>query len=88
MMIPPPIEPIKIKIVRSTFLGENEDSDREFFEYLEFVGISFEIQDQEDIEWPLVEYEGTPYDLKQMLSSRFGMDSEEISQEYPQLFLP
>ena len=88
MMIPPPVEPLKIKIVRSTFLGESEDSDKEFIEYLEFMGISYELKDEEDIEWPLVEYEGTPYDLKIMLSTRFGMDSSEISQEYPQLFLP
>lgn len=87
MMIPPPVEPIKVKIVRSTFLRENEDSDKEFFEYLEFMGIDYEIkEDDNDIEWPLVEYEGTPYDLKAMLSSRFGMEGSEIKGEYPQLF--
>ena len=85
-MIPPPLEPIKIKIVRSTFLGENEQSDKEFFEYLEFTGITHSIIEAgEDIEWPLVEYEGTPYDLKSMLSSRFGMDMDSIREEYPQL---
>lgn len=87
-MIPPPVEPIKVKIVRSTVLKENEESDKEFFEYLEFMGIGHEVIEGEDIEWPLVEYEGTPYDLKQMLSSRFGMEGSEIKEEYPQLFLP
>ena len=87
MMIPPPSEPIKIKIVRSTFLGENENLDKEFFEYLEFMGISHSVAGpEEDIEWPLVEYEGTPHDLKTMLSSRFGMDLESMKEEYPELF--
>jgi hypothetical protein len=48
--------------------------------------ITFEVKENEDIEWPLVEYEGSPNDLRSMLSSRFGMGDSEIQEEYPQLF--
>jgi hypothetical protein len=83
-MIPPPIEPKKAKISRLTFMGVDPDMDKEFQDFLEFMGISYSIK--EEGEWPLVEYEGIPYDIKGMLISRFGMTEGEIEEEYPQLF--
>lgn len=83
-MIPPPIEPKREKISKLTFMGRDPEMDQEFKGFLEFMDISFSIK--EEGEWPLVEYEGNPYDLKGMLTSRFGMDESEIQEEYPQLF--
>jgi hypothetical protein len=83
-MIPPPKEPKREKIERLTFMGVDPEMDKEFQEFLEFMEISYSIK--EEGEWPLVEYEGNPYDIKGMLVSRFGMTEGEISEEYPQLF--
>ena len=44
------------------------------------------VREEEEGEWPVVEYEGNPYDISTMLASRFGMDESEIKEEYPQLF--
>ena len=85
-MIPPPREPKKEKIVRETFFGADPQIDKEFEEFLSFMEITFEVKESEDIQWPLVEYEGNSNDLKSMLSSRFGMSDSEIEGEYPQLF--
>lgn len=85
-MIPPPIEPKKVKISRPTFIGVDPDIDKEFKEFLDFMVISFEIKEEEEGEWPVVEYEGNPYDISNMLASRFGMSDTEIKEEYPQLF--
>jgi len=85
-MIPPPREPVRVKIMRPTFLRIDPEMDKEFEEFLSFMGITFEVKENEDIEWPLVEYEGNPNDLRSMLSSRFGMGDSEIQEEYPQLF--
>lgn len=85
-MIPSPKDPIKVKIVRPTFLRVDPEIDKEFEEFLSFMEISFSVTEEEDIEWPLVEYEGNPQGLISMLSSRFGMGDDEIKSEYPQLF--
>jgi hypothetical protein len=85
MLIPPPKDPKKIKITRETFFGENPDIDKEFKEFLEFLEIEMRIVESEG-EWPLVEYEGNPYDIKIVLLSRFGMGEGDIKGEYPQLF--
>ena len=85
-MIPPPRDPKKEKISRATFMGVDPQMDKEFKEFLEFMVISFEVGEEGEGEWPLVEYEGNPNDLKSMLSSRFGMSDSEIQEEYPQLF--
>jgi hypothetical protein len=83
-MIPPPKEPKREKIERLTFMGVDPDMDKEFQDFLEYMGISYSIK--EEGEWPLIEYEGHPYDIKGMLVSRFGMTQKEIGEEYPQLF--
>ena len=85
-MIPSPKEPTRIKIERPTFLGVDPKLDDEFKEFLTFMEISFVVKDSEDVEWPLVEYEGISQDIISMLDSRFGMSKEEIISEYPQLF--
>ncbi len=85
-MIPPPREPIRVKIERLTFLKIDPETDKEFEEFLSFMEISFVVKENEGIEWPLVEYEGNPNDLRSMLVSRFGMGDSEIQEEYPQLF--
>jgi hypothetical protein len=85
-MIPPPRDPKKVKISRPTFIGVDEEIDKEFKEFLEFLEISMELREEEEGEWPVVEYEGNPYDISTMLASRFGMDESEIKEEYPQLF--
>jgi hypothetical protein len=85
-MIPPPKEPKKVKISRPTFLRVDPEVDKEFEEFLTFMEISFGVKEEEEGEWPLVEYEGIPNDLRSMLSSRFGMTDSEIQEEYPQLF--
>lgn len=84
-MIPPPKEPKKEKVERTTFFGVNPQADEEFKGFLEFLEISFRIKG-EDGEWPIVEYEGNPHDIVTMLASRFGMEESEIQEEYPQLF--
>lgn len=85
-MIPPPKDPRKVKISRATFIGVDEGTDKEFREFLEFLEISLVVKEEEEGEWPIVEYEGNPYDLSTMLASRFGMSNTEIQEEYPQLF--
>lgn len=85
-MIPSPKEPQKVKITKATFLKIDPEMDKEFEEFLGFMEISFVVKESEDIEWPLVEYEGLPHDIVSMLDSRFGMGKEEIRTEYPQLF--
>jgi hypothetical protein len=84
-MIPPPKDPLKVKISRSTFMGQDPKSDEEFKEFLEYLNVEMSILESEG-EWPLVEYEGHPYDIKNVLLSRFGMSESEMKEEYPQLF--
>lgn len=86
-MIPPPAEPERIKIMRHTFLKVDPELDEEFEGFLSYMGITFEVkEDDGEIEWPLVEYEGNPQAIKSMLSSRFGMGDSDMEEEYPQLF--
>jgi hypothetical protein len=84
-MIPPPKTPKRVKISKTTFLGEDPQMDKEFLNYLEYLEIENKIVESSS-EWPVVEYEGSPYDLKNMLDSRFGMSQSEIREEFPQLF--
>lgn len=85
MLIPPPKEPKRTKISRSTFIGVDPQVDKEFKDFLNYLEIEMRVIEDEG-EWPLVEYEGNPYDIKNVLISRFGMTEREIKEEYPQLF--
>lgn len=69
-----------------TVLGENEDFDRSFFEYLEEYSIAHKIPETDEVtEWPIVEYTGGPVSITNMLKERFGMSQEEIDENYPEI---
>ena len=76
---------VTIKV--TTVLGENEDMDKSFFEYLDEYSITHKIcgRVNEQEEWPVVEYTGGPISLKSMLKERFGMEQNEILDLYPEL---
>ena len=77
--------PITIKV--ETVLGENEDFDKAFFDYLDEYSIEYKISEEpnESHSWPLVEYTGGPISLKSMLKERFGMELNEMQELYPEL---
>lgn len=75
-----------ITIEVETVIGESEDIDKGFFEYLdEYFIIPKILEKEENQEWPIVEYTGGPVSLSNMLKEKFGMSREEIEQNYPQL---
>lgn len=76
---------VTIKV--DTVLGENEDFDKSFFEYLEEYSIAHKIPEtvNEEKKWPTVEYTGGPIALTNMLKERFGMEQEEIDELYPEI---
>jgi len=59
-----------------TVLGENEEMDKLFLEYLDEYSITHKII--EENEWPLVEYIGGQISLTNMLKEKFGKDDDEI----------
>jgi len=75
-----------VTIKAETVLGENEDFDKSFFEYLEEYSISRKILElEENQKWPTVEYTGGPIALSNMLRERFGLSQEEIAETYPEI---
>lgn len=69
----------RYKVSVETVLGENEDIDKGFFDYLEEYSIDYVIEEKEiDRQWPIVEYRGGMISLTNMLKERFGMEDEEI----------
>lgn len=75
-----------IKINAETIIGENEEMDKMFLEYLEEYSITQKpTEEKGENGYPVVEYEGGPISLKNMLAEKFGMEREEIQQLYPQL---
>jgi hypothetical protein len=75
---------VKIKV--ETVLGENESMDKMFFEYLDEYSITHKMDEAKgDNGCPIVEYEGGPISLYNMLKEKFGMEREDIEQSYPQL---
>jgi len=76
----------KVTIKVETILGENEDFDKSFFEYLEEYYIEYKINEKEDGEkWPKVEYTGGPIAIGNMLKERFGYLDHEIYESYPEI---
>lgn len=69
----------RYKVSVETVLGENEDIDKGFFDYLEEYSIDHKIEES-DRQWPIVEYKGGIISLTNMLKERFGMEEEEIKQ--------
>lgn len=75
-----------ITITVDTILGENENFDKVFFEYLEEYSIAHKILEKDtDREWPRVEYTSGPIALTNMLKERFGMEQSEIDDLYPEI---
>ena len=68
-----------------TILGENEEFDKSFFEYLDEYSISHKVLENEGGQWPTVEYTGGPSAITNMLKERFGMEEVEINELYPEI---
>jgi hypothetical protein len=75
---------ITIKI--QTVLGENEEFDDLFFQYLDEYSIDRNVLPIEEGEaYPMVEYTSGPIALGNMLRERFGYDRYEIEEKFPEL---
>lgn len=73
-------------ITIQTVLGENEDFDTLFFQYLDEYSIEYKVlPTDEDEKYPLVEYTSGPIALCNMLRERFGYDRYEIEEKYPEI---
>lgn len=68
-----------------TVLGENEDHDASFFNYLDQYSISHSILETEG-QFPVVSYTGGPVSLCNMLRDRFGMEDPDILQQFPEIY--
>lgn len=76
----------KVTVKVDTILGENEDFDKSFFEYLEEYSIEYKILEKEEgKEWHTVEYTGGPIAIGNMLKERFGYLDYEIEDLYPEI---
>jgi hypothetical protein len=74
----------KIKV--ETVVGSNENMDSVFFEYLNEYSISYKInEDLGENGYPIIDYEGGPISLTNMLKEKFGMEKDEIEKNYPDL---
>lgn len=75
-----------VTVTAETILGENDEFDKSFFDYLGEYSISHRIVEGEtQSEWPMVEYTGGPISITNMLKERFGMTQEEIDETYPEI---
>lgn len=74
-----------ITVTIDTVLGENNEFDKSFFEYLDEYSISHKILEYEEGKWPSVEYTGGPLSITNMLRERFGMTDKEINEMYPEI---
>lgn len=77
-----------MKTVRlETVLGEDEDYDKIFYDYLGVYGISHKIVNEvsESIKYPEVEYTGGEVEIKHMLTEKFGFNREDFESLYPDL---
>jgi hypothetical protein len=73
-----------VTVTTETILGENEEFDKSFFEYLDEYSISHKILESKgENKWPLVEYTGGALSISNMLKERFGMGGDEIDEIYP-----
>jgi hypothetical protein len=74
-----------VTVTVDTVLGENDEFDKSFFEYLDEYSISHKILENGEGKWPSVEYTGGPLSITNMLKERFGMEQEEIEELYPEI---
>jgi hypothetical protein len=80
-----------VTITLITLLGENEEIDKLFYEYLDMYSIIYyEEKNQDPLEpalYPTISYTGGPIALINMLTERFGYEKEEIQEEFPMLII-
>jgi hypothetical protein len=77
-----------MKTVRlATILGEDEDYDKIFYDYLEVYNISHKVvkESDETNKYPEVEYTGNEMEIKNMLTEKFGFNREDFESLYPDL---
>jgi hypothetical protein len=74
-----------VTIEVDTVIGEDENLDKKFFEYLEEYSISYKIGEDKGSGWPSVEYTGGPIALSNMLKERFGFSIEDIDELFPDI---
>ena len=75
---------VTIKV--ETILGENEEFDKSFFEYLDEYSIEYKVLEKEEGKtWPTVEYTGGPIAISNMLKERFGYTDYELEELYPSI---
>ena len=74
-----------VTVTVDTVLGENNDFDKSFFEYLDEYSISHKILEYGEGKWPSVEYTGGTLSITNMLMERFGMSDKEINEMYPEI---
>lgn len=73
-------------ITIQTVLGENEEFDTLFFQYLDEYSIDRKVMPLEEGEkYPTVKYTSGPIALNNMLRERFGYDRYEIAEKFPDL---
>lgn len=75
-----------VTITIQTVLGENEDFDTLFFQYLDEYSIDRKVIPlSEGEQYPFVEYTSGPIALNNMLRERFGYDRYDIAEKFPEL---
>jgi hypothetical protein len=74
-----------VTVTVDTILGENDEFDKSFFEYLDEYSISHKILEKGESQWPSVEYTGGFLSITNMLKERFGMEEVEINELYPEI---
>jgi|LauGreStaDraftv2_3_1035109.scaffolds.fasta_scaffold164096_1 hypothetical protein len=77
-----------MKTVRlATVIGEDEDYDKIFYDYLEVYGISHRVVKESDKsnKYPEIEYTGNETEIKHMLTEKFGFSREDFESLYPDL---
>ena len=76
-----------VKIKQETVIGETPEFDKVFFEYLDEYSITYKVLEEKgEFGYPLVEYEGGPISLGNMLREKFGLGVEDIAQNHPEIF--
>lgn len=69
-----------------TVLGDNDEHDNAFIDYLNEYSIDYEIGANGESGYPVVKYTGGPIALSNMLRERFGLDNYEIQELYPEIY--
>jgi hypothetical protein len=70
----------------ATVLGDDDEQDNRFLEYLDEYSIDYKITEKSQDGYPVVEYTGGPIALTNMLMERFGLEEHDIRETYPELY--